>query len=87
MAQRTIVPDLEVRLLLLEKWLMVANFFMPESFVLEDPHRWGHDINLQPPTKEMLFSVLQLFLSIYEWRSAMLLKVKALRMGYPVHRL
>ena len=44
--------------------------------------RSGHNVT-KPPTRQTLFSVLQI-LSLHEWKSVILIKVRPLRMGYPV---
>ena len=48
------------------------------------PGRSGHDVpvNLQHDKCYFLFCNL---VSLYEWESVILLKVRALRMGYPVY--
>lgn len=65
-------------------WLFVANFLGQESFVPAPVQvRSVHDVpvNLQQTSVVLFYN----FLSLYEWRSVMPLKIRALRMDYSVY--
>ena len=67
-------------------WLFVANFLVSESFVLTavpEGRRSGHyvPVSLQQDKCSSRFCN---FSSLYEWENVIPLKVRALRMGYPV---
>ena len=64
--------------------MAVADFLVPESFVLAAVHRSGHDVpvNLQ---QDKCYSLLYNILSLYEWKSVTHFKVRALRRGCPVY--
>ena len=61
-------------------WLVVANFLVLESFVLAAVHIG--QVNHQ---QDRCYSLFCKFLSLYEWKSVIPLKVRALGMGYPVY--
>ena len=60
--------------------LVVTNFLVLESFVLATVHWVRSGCSRKPPTRLMLFSVLQL-LSLVEWKNVIPLKVRALKIG------
>ena len=64
--------------------MVAADFLVQESFVLAAVHIALHNVpvNLQ---QDKCYSLFCNFLSLYEWKSIIPLKVRALRMGYPVY--
>ena len=63
--------------------LVVANFLVPAILCSYNYlPRSGHNVT-KFPRWQMLFSVLQI-LSLHEQKSVILLKVRPLRMGYPI---
>ena len=81
MSPRTILPELEFRLLLRshgrEVWVVVANFLVPESFVLAAVHVGWVTVVLY--TSDKTNSLFCNFLSLYEWKSVTPLKGRALK--------
>ena len=68
-----------------EVWLVVTNFLVSESFVLAAVHIGqvtDVPVNLQ---QDKGYSLFCNSLSLYEWKSVIPLKVRALRTGSPVY--
>ena len=49
------------------------------------PCRSGHDVSVKHLQQNKCYSLFCNFLSLCEWKSVTALKVRALRMGYPVY--
>ena len=62
-------------------WSAVADFLVWESFVVAAVHSVSSECSCEPPVRQMFCN----FLSLYEWKGVIPLKVRALRMGYPVY--
>ena len=65
-------------------WLVVANFLVPESFVLVGVGA-GQITTLLCLQQDKDFPLFCNFLSLYEWKRVIPLKVRALKRGAPVY--
>ena len=67
-------------------WLVVANFLVPESFVLAavliGRSDYNIPVNLQ---QDKCYSLFCRFLSLFEWKNIIPLKIRTLRMFFPVY--
>ena len=66
-----------------EVCFVAANFLLLESFVLASVQD-SSQCHCKPPARQMLFTILQLFIPIW-MESVLLLKVRALRICSPVY--